>query len=300
MNHVPVLLKEVIDYLNPKPDQFVIDGTTDGGGHANAILEKMMPSGKYLAIDLDENLIKQTKLEIEAKFQIPNTKFRIVWQNGNYADIPKILKNKKLGKADGLLVDLGFSSLQMEDSKRGFSFLKNEPLDMRYDTKDGKPAYEIINSYKEDELADIFWKFGEERYSRKLAKTIVGERRNASIINTTQLVEIIKRAVPKAYEHGRIHPATRVFQALRIYVNNELENLETLLKNLHLILNRDGRVVIISFHSLEDRIVKNYFRELKQSKKVELLTKKPITATEEEIRLNPRSRSAKLRAIRII
>ncbi|MDP1688915.1 MAG: 16S rRNA (cytosine(1402)-N(4))-methyltransferase RsmH [bacterium] len=300
MAHTPVLLKEVLEYLDPKPGQFIIDGTVNRGGHTTAILKKMMPSGKYLAVDLDENILENTKSEINSKFQIPNSTFEIVWQNDNYANIPEILKRKEMGKADGLLVDLGFSSAQIENSNRGFSFQKNEPLDMRYDIVQKLMAHDVVNKYSEKELADIIWKFGEERFSRRIAKKIIEERAKEPIVNTFQLVEVIKMAVPRSYEKGRIHPATRTFQALRIFVNDELGNLEKLLKNLDFILNRDGRAVIISFHSLEDRIVKNYFKEMKQSKKVELLTKKPITATEEEIRLNPRSRSAKLRAIKII
>lgn len=298
MVHVPVLLYEVLHYLDPKPGEFIIDGTVNGGGHTNSILKKMMPRGKYLALDLDEHLLNNTKAKIEDKFRIPNSKFEIIWQNRNYADITDILKKNKLGKADGLLIDLGFSSEQLEMSGRGFSFAKDEPLDMRYNLGASLSAYEVVNNYNEKELSDIFWKFGEECYSRRIAHSIVEMRKQKPLRTTTHLAEAVRRSAPRSYEH-RIHPATRIFQALRIYVNNELGNLERLLKKLPLILKRDGRVVIISFHSLEDRIVKNYFREIKKSGEAEILTKKPITATEEEIRNNPRSRSAKLRVIQM-
>jgi len=315
--HIPVLLKEVIEVLNPRPDEFFIDGTVGGGGHTAAILEKMMPSGRLLAIDWDKNILEETRRKIEAKFQIPNSKFQIFWINGNYADLPEILENYQLPKADGLIIDLGMSSDQLEHSGRGFSFQKNEPLDMRYNQNFQFPisnfqiltAAEVINSFSEKELVDIFWKYGEERYARQIAKNIVEQRRKKPIRTTFELVEIIKKAVPQSYKKGRIHPATRVFQALRIYVNNELGNLEKLLKGLVEILKPGGRAAIISYHSLEDRLVKNYFRELKNQKKAVILTNfggkilvsrgigKPIRPTLEEIKNNPRSRSAKLRAI---
>lgn len=204
-------------------------------------------------------------------------------------------------EANGLILDLGFSTEELEKSGRGFSFLKDEPLDMRYDI-DGEitTAAEVVNSYPEKDLADIFYIYGEERMSRQIAKKIVEERRKERIMTTGRLVEVVKMAVGKGYEKGRINPATRVFQALRIYVNKELENLETILKNLPEIIRPNGRVVIISFHSLEDRIVKNYFKQMEKEGKGEILTKKPVVASKEEIISNPRSRSAKLRAIIII
>ena len=225
-----------------------------------------------------------------------------------------------MGKADGLILDLGFSSEQIESGRpacnallsnagRGFSFGKDEPLDMRYDQREGMTAADIVNKFSEKDLAEIFWKYGEERYSRRIAAKIVEERKKEPIKTTAELVEIIKKSVPGSYERGRIHPATRVFQALRIFVNQELENLETLLKNIDKIVK--GRVAIISFHSLEDRLVKNYFRELKKQGKAVILTnpegkpsvsygaRKPIRPSREEILKNPRSRSAKMRAIKI-
>ena len=290
--HVPVLLKEVVEILNPMPGEFFIDGTAGSGGHSAAILEKIGASGKLLAIDWDEKAIERLK-----DGKLKNSENAILVR-GNYADLPEILEknNLNLSGADGLLIDLGMSSDQLEHSGRGFSFLRNEPLDMRYGGE-GLTAAEAVNSFSEKDLADIFWKYGEEKFSRQIAKKICEERKKKRILTTFELVDIIRRAVPRNYEKGRLHPATRVFQALRIYVNAELQNLEKLLKNLGRILRPEGRAAIISFHSLEDRLVKNYFRALAKEGRAELLTKKPIKPTEEEIRINPRSRSAKLRAI---
>jgi len=300
--HVSVLLKETIEILEPKSGEFFIDGTTGSGGHSEAILKKIGLNGKLLCIDLDENSIRKLN-EIK---KLRNWK-NVILVNGNYADLPEILEKEKLSKADGLIVDLGFSSEQLEG--KGMSFMKDEVLDMRYaqdvscqmsDAGCRLTAAEIINSLSEQDLADIFWEYGEERFSRQIAKKIVEERRRKRILTTLELVEIIKKAVPKSYERGRIHPATRVFQALRIYVNDELGNLEKLLKNLPKIIKTKGRVAIISFHSLEDRLVKNYFKQMAKDGLVEILTKKPIIAGEEEIKNNPRSRSAKMRSAIII
>lgn len=298
--HTPVLLKEVLYYLDPGPRKFIIDGTVDGGGHTISILKRMMPTGKYLALDLDRALLDRIKEKVEAKFRIPNSRFYILWLCENYAHLVKILDDEKLSMADGLLLDLGVSSLQLESSQRGFSFQRDEPLDMRYDLSGPLSAYEVVNTFSEDELSDIFWKLGEERYARRIARAIIEMRRNKLIRTTARLVEIIKKEVPRSYERGRISPATRVFQALRMYVNKELESLKHLLDNLPLILKRNGRAVIISFHSIEDRMVKEHFRKMRKEGWIEVLTKKPVTATKEEVRRNPRSRSAKLRAIKII
>lgn len=291
MNHIPVLLKEVIEILNPKPGpacrqagNFFIDGTVGSGGHAAEIMKRIGPKGKFLGIDWDENNLNS-----------------LVSVHGNFADLPKILEERKLGKADGLLLDLGMSSEQLERSGRGFSFLRDEPLIMRYQYLGGRTseiltAAEVINSFSEKELADIFFKYGEERFSRRIARKIIEERRKKRILTTFKLVEIIKKAVPKNYERGRIHPATRTFLALRIFTNQELVNLEKLLNSLGQILKVGGRIAVISFNSLEDRLVKNYFRERAKNGEIEILTKKPIRPTIEEIKQNPRSRSAKLRA----
>ncbi len=322
--HVPVLLKETIEILNPQPEEFFIDGTIGSGGHAVKIFEKILPSGKLLGLDLDKNSLEIAEAKILTELRIKNrpsgdlprakTELRnnLILVQGNYADLPEILKKHKLPKADGLLLDLGFSSEQLEG--KGISFLKNEKLDMRYDSESKNPtAAEIINSFNEKDLADIFWKYGEERLSRQIARKIIEERKKKTIKTTFDLVEIIKKAIP--FRHNRLHPATKVFQALRIYVDNELENLEKLLSNLGKIIKgrkikgparnathsvAGGQVAIISYHSLEDRLVKNCFRDLKNQGKAQILTKKPIRPSQEEIIDNPRSRSAKLRAIVLI
>ncbi|MBI5079304.1 16S rRNA (cytosine(1402)-N(4))-methyltransferase RsmH [Candidatus Wolfebacteria bacterium] len=327
MIHIPVLLKEIMEILNPKQGEFFIDGTIDGGGHAAEILKRIGPSGKLLGIDLDEEMIANCRSRL-AGFK------NLILRRGNYADLPEILEKEKLPKADGLLLDLGFSSEQLESAGwrtgRGFSFLRNEPLDMRYNQNfqfsisnfQTLTAAEVINSFRENDLADIFWKYGEERRSRQIAKIIVNQRKKKKILTTFDLAGVIGRAAPRNYRKSKINPATRVFQALRIYVNDELGNLEKLLKNIDKIVKSKpgseisagppkadknaicrnsttgkGRVGIISFHSLEDRIVKNYFKKLAKDKGAEILTKKPIRPSAEEINENPRSRSAKLRAI---
>ena len=282
--HTPVLLHEVVKFLEPSPWGFFIDGTIDGGGHAAEILKRISPGGMLLGVDWDETMIA-------GKTQNKNT----VLVHGNYADLPEILKNEKLPKADGLLLDLGFSSEQLEASGRGFSFMKNEPLLMTYDSS-RKPVKEILREVNEEMLAKIIFEFGGERFSRKIAKAIKEKERRKRIETTGELSETIRSAVPGNYERGRIEPATRTFQALRIYANDELGNLERVLKNLPEILKRGGRAAIITFHSLEDRIVKNSFRDMQRQNILNILTKKPVTPSREEMRENPRSRSAKLRA----
>ncbi len=305
--HIPVLLKEVVEILNPKDGELIIDGTVGAGGHTVEILKRISPNGILLGIDWDETAIKRLKEE-----KLKNCG-NVILVQGNYANLPEILKKNGLSKADGLILDLGMSSDQLELGRapnqslelgtgRGFSFLKNEPLDMRYNiNSQNLTAAEIVNSFRENDLADIFWKYGEERHSCKIAKKIVEERNKKRILTTFDLVEIIKKSVPKSYQR-RLHPATKIFQALRIYVNRELENLEALLRDLTAgkILKVGGCAAIISFHSLEDRLVKNYFREMVKNEKAEILTKKPIRPTIREIEANPRARSAKLRAIRVI
>ena len=314
MPHQPVLLKEAIELLDPKPGEFFIDGTVGGGGHSSEILRRVSPGGTLLCVDWDKSAMERAREKISAisKFEFLISKVILVC--GNYADLPEILKKQKLGRADGLILDLGFSSDQLE-SGRGFSFGKDESFSMAYgegQMANGLTAVQIVNKFNEHDLADIFWKYGDERFSRRIAKNIVLERKKKPIKTTFDLVGIIRNSVPRNYERGRIHPATRVFQSLRIYVNDELGNLEKLLQNIDQIIkpkgrtlpnfakqNSVGRVATISFHSLEDRLVKNYFREMEKSGKAEILTKKPIVASKEEIQLNPRARSAKLRAIQI-
>lgn len=290
--HIPVLLKEVIDFLDPKPGEFFIDGTINGGGHAKEILKKISPGGTLLGIDWDRSLIEKTSQSLKSADS------EVILVCSNYAQTLELLRNKDK-RADGLLLDLGFSTEQIKSSGRGFSFEKDEPLYMTYSESE-KPVAAIIRELKENELADIIFQLSGEKYSRKIAKAIKLAGKSEKIISSAKLAEIIRSAVPKNYEKGRIDPATRTFQALRIYANQELQNLEQALGNIPFVLKSSGRAVIISFHSLEDALVKKYFKKFKEEKLVDILTKKPIEPTKEEIDRNPLSRSARLRAIQLI
>jgi len=281
--HIPVLKKEVLEFLNPQPNENFIDCTINGGGHAVAILEKTSPKGKILGIDRDEEQIKNLKLKIK------NWEKRIIPICGNFADLKKIAQEQKFDKVNGILFDLGMSSWHLEESGRGFTFLKDEPLDMRYNSENQKSkiknqnyitAERIVNEYPREEIERILREYGEERYSRKIAKTIL---ENRPIKTTLELVKIIKRA--------RVYSFSRIFQALRIAVNQEFDSLEKGLKQAEEVLAPKGRLAVISFHSLEDRIVKNFFK----NSNLKILTKKPIIPSKQEIKENLRSRSSKLR-----
>jgi 16S rRNA (cytosine1402-N4)-methyltransferase len=282
--HIPVLQKEVIEYLDPKPNENFIDCTVGEAGHSLAILENNGPKGKVLGIDLDKNQILKLK-GIE----------RLILANDNFNNLKEIVKKEKFNSVSGILFDLGMSSGHLEESGRGFSFLKKEPLDMRYDLENPLTAEKILNYWSESEMERILKEFGEERFSSQIAREIVEQRKVRPIKNTVQLIEILKKAIPYKYQHQRIHFATRTFQALRISVNNELNNLKQVLPRAVEILKPGGRLVIISFHSLEDRIVKNFFKERSTVGELKILTKKPIGPGQQEIKINPRSRSAKLR-----
>lgn len=291
LTHVPVLLQEVLGVLEPKPGEFVIDGTLGAGGHARALIEHIKPNGTFLGIDWDKEAVKKAETEING-----DELQRLVLRSGNYADVPAMLNDESLGKADILLLDLGFSTEQLVG--RGFSFQKDEPLLMTY-SDETIPAHTILRQLKKRELAGIIREFSDEKYAERIAEAISVESKKEPIHTTGRLAQIIKGAVPKNYERGRINPATRTFMALRIYVNDELKNLERFLGNIEEIVKVGGRVAIISFHSKEDRLVKHSFRKLAQYGSAEPITKKPITATEEEVNKNPKSRSAKLRAIKL-
>lgn len=317
--HIPVLLKEAIEVLDPKEGEFFIDGTFGLGGHSEAIAERIGKSGKLLGVDWDRQNIERGR-QLTEKWPV-----QTILKHGNFAELKEIIRESKLGRADAIILDLGFSSEQLA-AGRGFSFLKDEILDMRYaaDTAietasqaASRPesglagrenernerverrmtAAEIINSFSKERLAEIIWRYGEERNARKIAEAVVAARRKKRILTSGALAEIVKNVLPPNYEKGRIHPATKTFQALRIYVNGELENLEKILSDLEEILKPKGRAAVISFHSLEDRLVKNYFNKLKSKGAAEILTKKPITASRSEIAANPRARSAKLRVL---
>jgi len=292
--HKPVLLNEVINLFDPKPGEFFIDGTLGGGGHAFEIIKKILPGGKFLGVDLDNSAIEKFKKETAGQGVI-----NLVC--GNYSNLPAILKQTSLGRADGIFLDLGMSSDELESSGRGFSFKPyayDEPLDMRYALKSKKTAADILNDSSEEELLKIFQDYGEERNSRKIARIIIERRKRNKFKKVFDLVQAVFLARPP-FRRQRIHPATKIFQALRIAVNAELENLEIFLKNVKQLLKSQGRLGIISFHSLEDRLI-NYFKNFTDNGSAILLNKKPIRASREEIKNNPRSRSAKLRAIKFI
>jgi len=306
--HTPVLLHEVITFLDPKPGDFIIDGTVDGGGHAAAIAEIIGLTGTLLGLDWDERLLEKCSARFADQENV-----KLV--HGNYAELPEILEKisateNNIEKADGLLIDLGFSSEQLEASGRGFSFgeaARNEPLLMTYDDA-RTPVWRILREESEESLANIIFEFGDERKSRRIAKAIKDHGRRKPIMTAGELADVVREALTGGidgksrgtYEHGRIDPATRTFQAFRIYANGELENLKTLLKNLGAIVKPGGRVAIISFHSTEDGIVKRAFQSLAKEGTLEIITKKPVEATREEIKENPRSRSAKIRVAEIM
>lgn len=292
--HVPVLLKEAIEILSPEKGEFFIDGTVGAGGHAEEILKRISPGGTLLGIDWDPEMLEGT----EKRFEGLDLGSKKIFVKGNYADLPKILLGNHLPKADGMILDLGFSSWHIESSGRGFSFGKDEPLIMRYNAGEGElTAYEAVNSLDEKTLADIIYQYGEERNSRRIAKTIVTARKEKKIRTAKELAEIIDTAF--GGRRGKTSNATKTFQALRIYVNGELENLKTVLDELPEILRGGGRLGIITFHSLEDKVVKDAFKLLHRNGKIEFLNKKVIKPEREEVLRNPRSRSAKLRAVTI-
>ncbi len=272
----------------------MIDGTVDGGGHAREILGRITDTGRLLGIDWDEALLAECRARLSGYRNA-------ILVHGNYADAAGILRERDLPPADGLLVDLGFSSEQIEASGRGFSFgesSRGEPLLMTYDGS-RTPVAALIRELTEGELADVIYGLGGERYSRRIAKAIKERGRRTPIATSGDLADTIRSAVPRGYERGRIDPATRTFQALRIYANGELENLRTLLGQLSDIVRPGGRVAIITFHSLEDRIVKEAFREIAKRGEGTIITPKPVPPGKEEIAGNPRSRSAKLRVLRM-
>ncbi|MBI3337341.1 MAG: 16S rRNA (cytosine(1402)-N(4))-methyltransferase RsmH [Candidatus Staskawiczbacteria bacterium] len=295
MIHIPVLTKEVLELLKPGRNENFVDCTIGEGGHAAAILEKNGPEGKVLGIDLDPSQILSSRW-LETKF-----KGRIVLANDSYANLQKIIKENNFVPINGILLDLGMSSRHIEELKKGFSFKSDQALDMRYgDLANDLTAEIILNEWPEDKIEEILKEYGEEKFAGRIAKNIAEERKRARIKSTFQLVEIIRKAIPLKMQHGRIHFATKTFQALRIAVNDELNNLKKVLPDIISVLSPGGRIAIISFHSLEDRIVKNFFKNKERENPpdggIEILTKKPLTAGSGELKLNPRSRSAKLRA----
>ncbi len=292
------MVEEVVKFLAPKPGMNFIDCTLGDGGHSAAILERTSPDGKVLGFDLDPQAIKVTRENLK------EFKDRLLAVNESYTKLLEVVSGEKFGPVSGVLMDFGFSSPQLEDRGRGFSFLRDEPLDMRYAGSamiNGGyelTAAEIVNSWPKSEISKVIADYGEERMADQIASAIVAARRDKRIIGTTQLIEVIKAAVPKNYEQGRIHPATRTFQALRIAVNDELGSIERVLPQALAATKKGGAIVSIAFHSLEDRIVKDFFKEQEATGTIEILTPKPLVASVEEEKTNPRARSAKLRAAR--
>ncbi len=285
--HKPVLQKQILRYLDPKPNENFIDATIGEGGHAEIILKENGPGGKVLGIELDPEQVKNCRDKLK-KF-----KDRLILANDSYLNLEEIVEKNNFGPINGILFDLGMSSWHLEKSGRGFTFQKDEPLDMRYNLQTALTAEKILNQWPEDKIEKILKEYGQERFSKRIAAEIVRVRKEKPIKTTFQLKEIIKKAVPKRFRHKRIHFATRIFQALRITVNKELDNLREALPQILEVLSPGERLVVVSFHSLEDKIVKNF---LKNQKGLKILTKKPIEADLKEIKINPRARSAKLRA----
>lgn len=294
MLHIPVLKKEIIECLNPKPNENFIDCTIGEAGHTISILEKTGPNGKVLGIDLDAGQIERSAKNT-ARFGS-----RVILVNNSYANLKEIVEENNFKTINGIILDLGMSSVHLEESGRGFSFLRDEPLDMRYDLRSGLTAEKIVNEYSEAEIEKMIRECGEEKFAKRITGEIAKQRKIKKIKSALELRNIIEMVAPAKYRFGRIHFATRVFQAIRIAVNGELDNLTKFLPRAVEVLDSGGRLAIISFHSLEDRIVKNFFREKTKNGIIELFNKKPITASSAEIKINNRSRSAKLRAIKKI
>ncbi len=280
--HVPVLLEEVLRWLEPRPGQVVVDGTVGGAGHAVELARCVAPSGQLIALDRDPQAVRL------AASRLAELPARVI--QASYAQLPEVLRQLGLSGVDAVLLDLGLSSDQLADPQRGFSFQSAGELDLRYDPASGEPAWRLLEHLSERKLADLIYRYGEERHSRRIARAIVQRRSRAPLRTAAELAELVAAAVPRSRQ--RIHPATRTFQALRIAVNRELEHLEQALRVLPECLRPGGRLAIISFHSLEDRLVKHAFRD---DARLEVLTRRVVRPGPEEVARNPRARSARLR-----
>lgn len=290
--HIPVLLKEVVDLLNLQEGDTVVDGTINRGGHSKEICELIGESGTLVGIDLDQVALDDVKENLK------NAKCKIILEKDNFRNLDKVLEKAGIEKVDKILLDLGFSSNQMDSSARGFSFQKDEPLLMTLKkdlSESDLTAKEIVNEWDEENIADIIYGYGEETFSRQIAQKIVEERKDKSIETTQDLVAVIEKAVPSWYTHKKTHFATKTFQALRITVNDEIGALKEVLPKAIEVLSDNGRIAVISFHSIEDRAVKTFFKEQKGAGIGEIITKKPVVPNRDEVKENPRSRSAKLR-----
>ena len=293
--HIPVLLDEVLSFMDLKGSEYVVDGTINGGGHSYEIAKRLKEDGMLIGIDVDESA-----LEVASE-RLKNLPPKIILRRGNFRNIDEIVSAQGVEKVDRILFDLGWSSNQFENPERGFSFMYDGPLSMTLSTKEEEypfTAWNVVNEWSEESLVDIFRFYGEEKFARRIAQAIVRRREEKPIERTKELAEIIKNAIPTRFHKKGIHPATRVFQAIRIAVNDELTVLREGLEKAFSLLKPEGRLLVISFHSLEDRIVKQFMRERALQGEGALLTKKPIRASEKERKTNPRSRSALLRGIK--
>lgn len=301
--HVSVLLKETVEGLAVKPDGIYVDGTLGGGGHSEEVL-KQLTTGKLIGIDQDENALKA------ATERLKKYGDKFIPVRDNFSNIKDVLKTLKIDKIDGMMMDLGVSSHQLDEKERGFSYRFDAPLDMRMDRRRDLDAYKVVNTYSEDELNDIIKSYGEEKWARRIAKFICEDRAEKPIETTLELVDLIYRAIPAGARREGGHPAKRTFQAIRIEVNDELGILTRTIEDITSVLNKKGRISIITFHSLEDRLVKQAFKALAQGcicppeipicvcnnePKLKIITRKPILPSEEELETNSRSKSAKLR-----
>ena len=294
--HLPVMPSEVLSWLQPHSGGIYVDCTVGYCGHAKEILRASQPHGIVLGIDRDVQAINAARQELQSFGD------RAILVKAHFMELKQILVERGIPRVHGVLFDLGVSSPQFDEPSRGFSFRSEGPLDMRMDQSSGRTAADIVNELDEADLADMIYRLGEERYSRRIARAIVSARRRQTLTNTHQLVSVIESAVPGHYRRGRIHCATRTFQALRIAVNNELDHLETSFRDAADALAPGGRLCVISFHSLEDRIVKQTFKGLSSQSggELEILTKRPQVPSDDERNRNPRSRSAKLRVMQRI
>lgn len=303
--HYTVMLNEAVDALNCEPGKIYVDATLGGGGHSELILKRISPNGRLIAFDIDDDAIAAASDRLKDYKNLTIVK-------SSYINVKKVLNDLGIDKIDGIIFDLGASYHQLTKQERGFSFMNEAPLDMRFDKEQKISAYDVVNSYSEQDLVNIFSQYGEERFSKRIAKEIVNQRKISPIKTTTQLSDLIVKCTPKI--KSNIHPSTRVFQAIRIEVNQELQNIKTTLENVLDLLRFNAIISVISFHSLEDRIVKRIFKYYSTrchcdknqmvcncpAPVLELVNKKPITALEQEIAQNPPSRSAKLRVARYI
>lgn len=281
--HIPVLSDAILRLLDPRPGQIFVDATVGGGGHTRLLAERVAPTGRMIGLDQDPAMLELALPSLSG--------LSVTLVHRNFEDLPSVLRELQIGPVDAILADLGFCSDQLANAERGLSFQLDGPLDMRLDPTRGEPASALLRRLRESQLADLFWEYGEERHSRRIARKIVEARQTTPLTTTGQLADLVRRCVPRSRANP-IDPATRVFQALRIAVNDELGALERFLVVLPECLKPGGRAALISFHSLEDRLVKRAFR---QKEIWEELTRKPVTADDEECRANPRAKSAKLR-----